>query len=201
MSFKYDFYLLCPVRKATKEQKEFLESYLTEQERRGLKGFYPPRNNHAEDTDPIGLEICSRNKIGIKTSQMIHAYWIQGSEGSMFDIGMIFMDQKPIYLIDWICPSIGNELDQLVKEHAKASISEITPSYERFLKRRAEILLSDYIEYEWQGLNPHFLFDFGMTFMAEKLIRLTNRDDVPRTPHKSFQNVLLELDALNPRLE
>lgn len=41
------------------------------------------------------------------------------------------------------------------------------------------------------------LFDFGMTFAflkySKKRIVIANRHEVQRTPHKSFQNVLLEL--------
>lgn len=38
-------------------------------------------------------------------------------------------------------------------------------------------------------------FDLGMAFMSKKPIKLINLKDVQRTPHKSFQNVLLELNT------
>ena len=47
----------------------------------------------------------------------------------------------------------------------------------------------------WNGKSSGSLFDFGMAFMAEKPFVLFNRDSVQRTQYKSFQNVLLELDA------
>ena len=53
--------------------------------------------------------------------------------------------------------------------------------------------------YEWIDNNPNlavFLFDFGMAFMADAGIFLENNKQVERTPKKSFQNVLLELDAM-----
>lgn len=38
------------------------------------------------------------------------------------------------------------------------------------------------------------LFDFGMAFITGKPIVLVNKEQIKRTPHKSFENVLLELD-------
>jgi hypothetical protein len=53
------------------------------------------------------------------------------------------------------------------------------------------------IEYEFVGLGKRELFELGMIFMSEKPLVLKNRDFVEsqRTLSKSFQNVLLELDA------
>lgn len=56
-----------------------------------------------------------------------------------------------------------------------------------------------YIIY-WNESSEGSRFDFGMTFMAEKPIVLINRDKIKKTPHKSFQNVLLELDARYSRI-
>lgn len=39
------------------------------------------------------------------------------------------------------------------------------------------------------------IFDLGMAFALDKRIALANRESVQRTPHKSFRNVLLRLDA------
>ena len=63
--------------------------------------------------------------------------------------------------------------------------------------RRNRVRDLEKASYHWDektGSSPNFLFDFGMAFMADKPITLKNRDEVERTPHKSFQNVLLELD-------
>ena len=62
-------------------------------------------------------------------------------------------------------------------------------------ENRAAINEADEIHIYWNPTSQGSLFDFGMLFMAEKPLKLINRDDVERTPHKSFQNVLLELDA------
>jgi len=53
----------------------------------------------------------------------------------------------------------------------------------------------DEIEITWEK-NPENLFYFGMAFMSHKPIRLSNREAVSPTPHKSYENVLLKLDEL-----
>lgn len=62
-------------------------------------------------------------------------------------------------------------------------------------ENRKAIKEADEIHIYWSGKSEGSRFDFGMTFMTEKPIVLINRDKIRRTPYKSFQNVLLELDA------
>jgi hypothetical protein len=111
--------IICPVRGLTKQEDEFLQSYVAALEAMKCKVHYPPRDT--DQNDPIGLAICTQNKGGIKNAKEVHVYWNSASEGSKFD--------------------------------------------------------------------------FGMSFMADKPVVLINRDAVQPTPHKSFQNVLLALDA------
>jgi len=54
---------------------------------------------------------------------------------------------------------------------------------------------SDEVHVYWNASSEGTKFDFGMLFMSEKPLVLINKKDVQRTPHKSFENVLLELDA------
>lgn len=112
-------FMICPVRIITKEVYQILQKYKMELEQRGYRVHFPPDDTN--QLDPVGLAICSQNRAAIRDADEIHIYWNPGSEGSRFDLGMAFMLEKPI--------------------------------------------------------------------------RIINRDDVQRTPHKSFQNVLLELDA------
>jgi len=62
-------------------------------------------------------------------------------------------------------------------------------------ENREAIRKSDEVHVYWKEKSKGSLFDFGMLFIAEKPIVLINRDEIKRTPYKSFQNVLLELDA------
>ena len=59
---------------------------------------------------------------------------------------------------------------------------------------RAAIMDSDEIHIYYNPHSEGSKFDFGMVFMADKPLKLINREDVEMTTHKSFQNVLLALD-------
>jgi len=62
-------------------------------------------------------------------------------------------------------------------------------------ENRAAIRNADEIHIYYTSKSEGSKFDFGMLFMAEKPLILINKDKIKRTPHKSFENVLLELDA------
>lgn len=49
----------------------------------------------------------------------------------------------------------------------------------------------------WTEKSEGSRFDLGMAFALNKRIRLINPEMVQRTPHKSYANVLLELDGRN----
>jgi hypothetical protein len=58
---------------------------------------------------------------------------------------------------------------------------------------RSAIIAADEIHIWWNGKSQGSIFDFGMAFGLNKKIVLVNRDQVPATPHKSFNNVLREI--------
>jgi hypothetical protein len=185
-------YLTCPVRKATKKDKIFLAKYINELEKQKTGIYYPKWDTNQND-DSIGDKICSRNKKGIYNSQEIHKYLSGASEGSMFDDGMTFMDNKPIKIIN------KEELENS-NEYVKSFINGYCfnnkdDKYKKMLERKQEIKESSFIEYQYGGRTPEFLFDFGMSFMANKPIKLLNK--IIPTPKKSFENLLLELNKRN----
>lgn len=91
-------FIICPVRGASKMDKDTLETYVSCLEAMGCDVHYPPRDTYQKD--PVGLRICSENREGIKWADEVHVYWTEGSEGSRFDLGMAFISGKPIYLIN-----------------------------------------------------------------------------------------------------
>lgn len=98
-----NIYVLCPVRKATEEEKQFLDQYVANLEADGHTVHYPPRD--ANQADPSGLEICTTHREALREADEAHLYWKgsetgQGSEGSVFDFGMIFMADKKVVLIN-----------------------------------------------------------------------------------------------------
>jgi len=95
---KRSAFIICPVRGISEEEKSYVDSYVENLERRGYKVYYPPRDTNQNDS--IGLNICSQNRKAIFEADEIHIYWNSKSEGSLFDFGMAFMSDKPIYLIN-----------------------------------------------------------------------------------------------------
>jgi hypothetical protein len=95
-------YLICPVRRATDEDKAFLDNYIARIEARGDTVFYPARDNPYEETDRIGDMICSVNSLAIETADEVHIYWVESSAGSKFDLGIVFACCKPIVILNHI---------------------------------------------------------------------------------------------------
>ncbi len=62
-------------------------------------------------------------------------------------------------------------------------------------QNREGIRNSNEVHVYWNGKSEGIRFDLGMAFMADKPIRLIRREIVQRTPYKSFENVLLELNS------
>ena len=98
MGIEKKIFILCPVRKVTPEIRTFLDGYVKKLEQQGHSVYCPHRDTN--QNDPIGLNICRKSREGIRGCNEVHAYWVPESEGSLFDFGMIFMLEKPIYIIN-----------------------------------------------------------------------------------------------------
>lgn len=193
-------FIICPVRELTQEEDFYLQNYISGLENRGCKVHYPPRDTN--QNDPTGLNICTENRLAIIKSDEVQIYYASKSKGTPFDLGMTFMAEKPLYVInaDILKYGIQDDFSKFLFKYAYNTrwMDKDVPFYKDLAKRREEIKKSELIEYEWKENifedKIGFLFDFGMAFMAEKPIILKNKNEVKRTPYKSFQNVLLELD-------
>ena len=91
-------FLICPVRDIQDSEKKFLNDYVTHLEGLGYKVHWPYRDTVQKD--PIGLFICLQNREAIKLADEIHIYWNPESMGSKFDLGMTFMIDKPVILVN-----------------------------------------------------------------------------------------------------
>lgn len=98
MSLEKKIFLICPVRDANEEEKRFLEDYISNLEQEGHKVHYPPRDTN--QNDPIGYNICRENRQAILDADEVHIYFTPKSKGTLFDIGMAFMMEKPIVFIN-----------------------------------------------------------------------------------------------------
>jgi hypothetical protein len=196
-------FIICPVEKLTKAENSIIQDYIRGLKSIGVKVHYPPEDTHQED--PIGLNICSENRAAIKSAIGVSLYYNPTSKGTVFDIGMAFMANKPLFIInpDALKNPNQTELETFLEGYAintNAEKNRGSDIYKNFLARAhlRKSGMTKLVEYEWKDNNREFLFDFGMTFMAEKPIRLLNREyvETQRTPGKSFQNVLLALDDI-----
>jgi hypothetical protein len=124
--YKFDIYMLCPVRKATDEQKAFLKEYKRKQEARGLKVHYPADDTNQEDKTG-GYRICEDHCGEIASSKSVHAYWT-ASTGSYVDLGTAlrehFRRNMDILLIN------RKDVEKIVTEQRNKGI---TKSYEMVL--------------------------------------------------------------------
>lgn len=94
----YDVFLICPVRNATEEQKQRMQSYVEQLEALDKKVYYPNRDTNQVDT--IGYRICTDNKTALRLSKEIHIFWDNDSKGSLFDLGMAFAFDKPLVIVN-----------------------------------------------------------------------------------------------------
>ena len=63
---------------------------------------------------------------------------------------------------------------------------------------RSAIEAANEVHVFWNASSTGSLFDLGMAFALRKKIVIINRDGVPPTPQKSFNNVLRTLDKKIP---
>jgi hypothetical protein len=194
-------FIICPVRESTEAEKEFVANYVSRLENAGCLVHNPPRDTK-QDGDPIGLRICTDNREAVRNSRIVRLYFNPTSQGTYFDLGMTFMENKPLFVLnpEILANNLNEPMSKFLFEYAintdKGLLPKHLSSIGDFFRLQDKLDSSSVISYEWKSNDKDFLFNFGMAFMAGKPIILTNRDyvETQRTPHKSFQNVLLELD-------
>ena len=86
-------YLICSVRHATEEQKEFADNYVAYLEKIGCKVHYPPRDVDQTD-DGTGTSICEAHRKAMIECDEVHTIWDSSSTGSHFDLGMAYVLQE-----------------------------------------------------------------------------------------------------------
>ena len=96
--YKYDVFLICPVREANPEQKAKMEAYIAKLEGEGKKVYYPARDTN--QVDDIGLRICQDNREAIRKSREVHIFYDPKSEGSRFDLGIAFANDSTLRIVN-----------------------------------------------------------------------------------------------------
>jgi hypothetical protein len=103
MALEKKIFIICPVREADQNEKDFLAEYVSMLEMEGNRVHLPARDTRQDDATG-GYNICSQNYDAICESDEVHVYWTEKSKGSLFDIGASFGENKkrgkPIKLIN-----------------------------------------------------------------------------------------------------
>jgi len=89
-------FLICPVRMVGETERKKIENYVASLEKSGHRVHWPERDTN--QNDGIGLRICRDNRAAIKEADEIHIWWNEKSQGSLFDFGMAFAQEKKIIL-------------------------------------------------------------------------------------------------------
>jgi len=84
-------FLICPVRGHDISEAQATVDKL---EAEGWEVHYPPRDT--DQSDPVGLQICTTNMEAIRDADAVHIIWDGKSQGSLFDLGIAFAFGKRI---------------------------------------------------------------------------------------------------------
>lgn len=106
-------FLICPVRGRNPAS---WAAEVAKLEADGWAVHWPPRDT--DQNDPIGLTICRTNAEAIRVADAVHIIWDGQSQGSLFDLGVAFALDKPLYVIDVPAPSEGKSFQNMMRAWA-----------------------------------------------------------------------------------
>lgn len=93
-----NIYIICPVRNCSPNQLNKITKYVSKLEREGHEVHFPPRD--ANQNDPTGFKIIQTHSQAMKKAGRIDIFWDKNSKGSHFDLGMAFLLDKKIKLVE-----------------------------------------------------------------------------------------------------
>ena len=89
-------FIIYAVRGASEEYRTKLENYVSDLENNGIKVHLPHRDTNQNATV---LEICTENMKAIKDSDEVHIFYTSSSQGTHFDMGVAFANNKPLVVV------------------------------------------------------------------------------------------------------
>lgn len=106
-------FIICSVRNASKKYIKKLYDYVESLERNGYCVHLPNR-----DTDQTlsGIKICEQNKIAIENSDEVHIFYSHKSQGTHFDMGVAFANNKRIVVIENETHGNGKSFPRMLME-------------------------------------------------------------------------------------
>ena len=109
-------FLICPVRNASANQKNWIVNYVYSKTREGYKIHAPHLNTRQVDMFK-GYAICRQNAEAVAKSSEVAIYYDKSSTGSVFDLGVSYVLGKGITLLnaDEILLNENDFADNLIK--------------------------------------------------------------------------------------
>lgn len=108
-------FIICTVRGASEEYQTKLENYVSTLEKQGIKVHLPHRDTNQLAT---GIEICTENMNAIKDSNEVHVFYNSTSQGTHFDLGVAFANNKPLIVVDNEKYGEGKSYSRMIDEWA-----------------------------------------------------------------------------------
>jgi len=108
-----NIFIICTVRKASDEYIMKLNKYVQRIEKQGHVVHLPPRDT---DQNATGIDICKQNRQAIKDADEIHIFYNPESTGTHFDMGMAFMANKSIKVIENVEYGKGKSFPRMLTE-------------------------------------------------------------------------------------
>jgi hypothetical protein len=111
---KKRIFLICPVRGVPADVEAQRDAYAAKREAEGHSVYNPAHDT--DQTDKIGLQICTSNRWGIRQADEVHVWYYKGSVGSVFDFGIVFQLEKKLIIAnpDDLQPTEGKSFENVL---------------------------------------------------------------------------------------
>ncbi len=90
-------YLICPIRKATREDKDRQWEYVCALEQAGYEVYWPATDT-VKETEDNSTDVMSQNRQALALADEVHLMYDPDSEGSKLDLGMAWAWRKPLVI-------------------------------------------------------------------------------------------------------
>lgn len=90
-------FLISPVRVVADTERPKIAAYVNRLEAEDSCRVHWPERDTPQD-DPIGIAICVFNLDAITWADEVHIWYCKGSQGSIFDFGMVFALGKKLVI-------------------------------------------------------------------------------------------------------
>lgn len=107
-------FLICPVRGV---DPETARQFVSQIEAEGYTLHWPPRDT--DQSDPVGLRICSDNAAAIRNADVVHVIWDGKSQGCLFDLGIAFALNKVVVPLSLPAATDGKSFQNMVRAWAE----------------------------------------------------------------------------------